>query len=316
MQDIQAKPVVSIIINCFNGQQYLRQAIDSVLSQTYKNWEIIFWDNASTDKSPDIVKEYGNKKIHYFKSEKTCSLGEARNLALKNADGKYIAFLDCDDIWLPEKLEKQISIFSKDPDIGLVFSDALYFNDKGKSFRLYGKKKPPEGYVFRQLLTKNFLCLSSVMMKKEALLNLAGWFDARFSCIEDMDLFLRIAHDWKLSCADGVLIKYRMHQKSWTYTHQSSFPEEQELLIEKLSSLYSNLSQEYRDELRAIQMRIGYEKFALFWKAHDEKRARRELRPFLLADKRLFLPYLISYFLPFVFFGFLIGIFREKTYSA
>ena len=113
-------PTVSVIMNCFNGEKYLREAIDSVYAQTYKNWEIIFWDNASTDNSAEIAKSY-DEKLRYFRGEKTVPLYAARNLALKQAKGKYIAFLDCDDYWLPQKLERQVEIFESDKKIGLVY---------------------------------------------------------------------------------------------------------------------------------------------------------------------------------------------------
>lgn len=301
-------------MNCLNCAEYLGEALDSVFSQTYENWEIIFWDNASTDNSAEIAKSYG-KKVKYFRSEKTHPLGKARNLALERAVGEYIAFLDCDDIWLSEKLEKQIPIFNNDSKIGLVFSDAVYFNEKGKTFQFYGKKKPPEGYIFRQLLKKYFLCLSTIVIKKETLLGLRDWFDERFNCTEDMDLFLRIAHDWKLSCVNDVLARYRMHGESWTSSHCLFFPEEKELLIRKLLDLYPDLTKEYSRELKAIQTQIGYEKFASYWKNSDKKKARQELRPFLKSDKKLLLLYIFSYFFPFSFYIFLLRTFKRRVYS-
>ena len=87
---------VSIIMNCFNGEEFLVEAIDSVFNQTYTDWEIIFFDNASTDGSREIAKSYGSK-LKYFRINKTVPLGEARNKAITNASGKYLAFLDCDE---------------------------------------------------------------------------------------------------------------------------------------------------------------------------------------------------------------------------
>ena len=101
---IDKSPLVSVIMNCFNGEKYLRQAIDSIYTQSYKNWEIIFWDNASTDSSSLIAKGYDDR-LKYFHTQKTTPLGLARNLALVKANGKYVSFLDCDDEYLPEKKE-------------------------------------------------------------------------------------------------------------------------------------------------------------------------------------------------------------------
>lgn len=309
------KPVVAVIMNCLNCAKYLGEALDSVFSQTYKDWEIIFWDNASIDNSAEIAKKYG-EKVKYFRSDKTHPLGEARNLAVERATGEYIAFLDCDDIWLSEKLEKQIPIFNNDPKIGLVFSDAIYFNEKGRVFQLYGKKKPPENYIFRQLLKQNFLCLSTVIIKKETLLGLRDWFDKRFNYIEDRDLFMRIAHDWKLSYVDDALTKYRMHKESWTSRYCFLSYEEEELMVKKFLDLYPDLMKEYGNEVKTMQTKIGCKKFVSYWENGDDKRARQYLWPFIKSDKKLLLPYILSYFFPYSFFIFLLHIYRKKTYVS
>ena len=103
-------PLVSVLMNCHNCEKYLTEAIDSVYNQTYKNWEIIFWDNASADSSGNIAKSY-DKKIRYFLNKNKVILGEARFQASQQVNGDLIAFLDCDDKWMPDKLEKQINYF-------------------------------------------------------------------------------------------------------------------------------------------------------------------------------------------------------------
>ena len=125
------KPLVSVIINCFNGEKYLCEALDSVIIQTYKNWEIIFWDNQSTDKSAEIFKSYKDSRLKYYCASSHANiLYEAKNYALQKANGDFIAFLDVDDWWLPNKLDKQIPLFD-DPDVALVY---------GNLWRLFEKK--------------------------------------------------------------------------------------------------------------------------------------------------------------------------------
>ena len=102
------KPLVSIIMNCYNGELYLKKALESVLSQTYTNWELIFWDNQSQDKSEKIFKTYKDKRFKFYKSSDHTVLYEARNKAIQKSSGELIAFLDVDDFWLSSKLEKQI----------------------------------------------------------------------------------------------------------------------------------------------------------------------------------------------------------------
>ena len=106
-------PLVSVIINCHNGEKYLKETILSVIKQTYKNWEIIFWNNKTSDKSEKIVKSFRDKRIKYFKSNKFQKLYRTRNLAIKKSKGKYICFLDTDDLWNKNKLAVQINLISK-----------------------------------------------------------------------------------------------------------------------------------------------------------------------------------------------------------
>lgn len=115
--------LVSVVINCHNSAQYLKTAIDSVFEQTYDNWEIIFWDNASSDESADIAKSYGHRIRYFFNSTKT-NLGSARNSALSKVRGELVGFLDCDDVWHPKKLEEQIKLFDQNPNLGFVYSKA------------------------------------------------------------------------------------------------------------------------------------------------------------------------------------------------
>ena len=129
------QPFVSVIMNCYNSDRYLREAIESVYAQTYDNWEIIFWDNASTDSSADIAKSF-DERLKYHRGDQNVTLGMARNLAMRKASGDLIAFLDCDDLWCPSKLEKQVPCFANE-DIGLVFSDCYLFSNNGASERVY-----------------------------------------------------------------------------------------------------------------------------------------------------------------------------------
>ena len=106
----QDRPLISIIMNCHNSAKFLKEAIESVLNQTYTNWELIFWDNLSTDESAKILKSYDDCRIKYFISKEFTSLGKVRNFAINQSKGRFIAFLDCDDLWHPEKLSKQIPL--------------------------------------------------------------------------------------------------------------------------------------------------------------------------------------------------------------
>ena len=109
------KGLVSIIMNCFNGEKYLNQSINSIYNQTYKNWEIVFWDNLSKDNSSQIANSYDDK-LKYYKAERFMSLGLARKEAVRKASGEFIAILDVDDLWMEDKLEKEVKAFEKNKD--------------------------------------------------------------------------------------------------------------------------------------------------------------------------------------------------------
>ena len=106
-------PLVSVIVNCHNGQKYLAECIRSILNQTYTNFEIIFWDNFSTDNSYKIVNKFKDKRIRKFKIKKFSSLYKSRNLAISKSKGKYITFCDTDDLWIKNKLAEQLKIIKK-----------------------------------------------------------------------------------------------------------------------------------------------------------------------------------------------------------
>ena len=132
-------PLVSIIMNCYNGETFLHESIGSILNQTYKNWELVFWDNQSKDKSSEIFKSYKDKRLKYFLANQHTTLYKARNLAIEKSKGDYIAFLDTDDLWEKDKLELQMHFFNN-PEVGVVFSN-VWIIKKNIKKKNYMKKK-------------------------------------------------------------------------------------------------------------------------------------------------------------------------------
>lgn len=290
-----ASPTVSIIINCLNGEKYLRQAIDSVLNQTYKDWEIIFWDNSSTDASAEIAKSYG-KRLHYFSSEKTCLLGKARNLAIKKAKGKYIAFLDCDDLWLPKKLEKQIGLLDSNPDVALVFSDAIFFNEDGNLCQIYLKFKPPRGKIFKELFRKYFLTITSVTLRRSAIQGLS-WFDERIQLFEDALFFLRLAYRYKLDYCDEPLIKYRVRSESGTITGFGNLPQERDLALKTLIDEFPTFAEDNKHDIKIFQSKTNSQRAINEWVNKNSKNARKILKKISPKNPLIYVLFLIT-FLP------------------
>ncbi len=220
-------PLVSIIMNCHNGGKYLSPALDSVYQQTLKDYEIIFWDNKSSDNSGEIALSYG-EPLRYFQGKEFLPLGAARNAAIEKAKGKYIAFLDCDDIWLPEKLEKQAKLLESNKRLGLVYSDSYVIDSDGdlrENTCFYGKK-PARGNAFNELFQFNFIPMLTVIIRREVL-NKVGAFNPKYEIAEEYDLWLRIAECYPIDFIEQPLAKFRVHgessyQKNTILSHQEA----------------------------------------------------------------------------------------------
>ena len=208
-------PLISIIINCYNGEQYLNKAVRSVLNQTYKKWEIIFWDNKSVDNSKKIIKKFKDKRIKYFYSKKHHKLYKARNLAIKKTKGKYICFLDADDAWLKNKLKKQISQLSN-KNIDIVFSN-YFIKDENKNRKyLAVEENKLVNYknLTQEFLDYYFLGILTVMGKKKIFINKK--FNSKYQIIGDFDFFLNASLKYKIFYNQSPLAIYRVHNNNFS----------------------------------------------------------------------------------------------------
>lgn len=252
-------PQVSIIMNCYNSSKYLREAIDSVYAQTFKDWEIIFWDNASTDESPQIAKSY-DSKIKYFRGQENVSLGKARNWAIERASGEYIAFLDCDDKWLPEKLQKQIDIFNNEPETAFIYTNYYLFDEETKSMNVFYKKERPRGNIFEQALLSYPVGILTVMVRKNALDKLEPLFDEKLSLAEEYDVFMRVLYNSYAEYIHKPLAIYRTHAEMSTIKHSDKFSDERLYVLGKLRNMNDSVEKKYKSALTYIEARIHYNK--------------------------------------------------------
>lgn len=214
------KPLVSVIINCYNGEKYLREAIDSVIAQTYENWELVFWDNQSTDSTREIVESYKDSRIHYFYAPKHTPLGEARNLAVEKANGEYINFLDADDVWSANKLEKQVELIVPG-EVEVVYTpfELLIEGQVNENmikvfFELYLLQN--NGVAdYKSLLKNNYIVFSSVLLNKKIFLENGG-INKSFQQYEDYELLLKSSMLTRFACASIACTKYRIHGSNYS----------------------------------------------------------------------------------------------------
>lgn len=208
------KPLVSIVMNCFNGEKFLKRALKSIINQKYENWELIFWDNLSTDQSKNIFLDFKDKRFKYYCSEKFKRLYDARNDALKKCEGEYISFLDIDDYWYEEKLNKQIQLMEKNKNIGLVYSNFLIVNMN----KFFFKKKKINTKLFRSgiitehLIKNYFIGLLTVMIRKSFMKKDLSAFDSKYNMISDFDYILRFSQTYKIDFLKETLAVYNQHQ--------------------------------------------------------------------------------------------------------
>lgn len=223
------QPLVSVIMNCYNGEKYLREAIDSVLAQTYQNWEIVFWDNQSTDRSAEIFKSYSDRRFRYFRAPEHTVLGQARNLSVEQARGEWIAFLDSDDLWLPEKLVKQTTIIAEEGSrLGLVYGHALPLIQADGRGTYWGRRAArktgsdkirefPEGNVFAAILKENFVPLVSAVVRRSAFIAVGG-LTPHLKQAEDYELFVKISAEFNVRALKEACCLFRIHETNLSHS--------------------------------------------------------------------------------------------------
>ncbi|MDF0643632.1 MAG: glycosyltransferase [Nitrospira sp.] len=215
-------PTVSVVIPIYNCVEYLQQALTSALNQQGVGIEILLVDS-STDDSCAAIARKSDARVRYTYQESR-GVSAARNLGIRQARGEFIAFLDADDEWLPDKLSMQVSALRKFPQAGLVFTDTMMFRDSTviqaamnrdmlKEWRRSHVSDLPGWYcgnLYSQLLTQDCMNTSSVLVRRKAVEE-QGLFDENFKVGEDYDLWLRIARSCPMIFIDRVLCRYRVH---------------------------------------------------------------------------------------------------------
>lgn len=201
---------VSVIIPTFDRANFLREAIDSVLNQTEKNFELIVVDDGSRDDTSSVVRSFSDTRIKYFFTERK-GVSAARNLGVKNSSADIIAFLDSDDLWLPKKLSTQLDFFSKLLRPAICQTEEIWVR-KGVRVNPHKKHKKQSGWIFEHCLPLCIISPSAVMMTR-AVFDELGGFDESFPACEDYDLWLRAALRYEVfTMPDALIVKRGGHE--------------------------------------------------------------------------------------------------------
>jgi len=204
-------PRISVIITTFNRANFLKKAIESVLNQTYLDFELLILDNNSTDNTEEMVKSFNDERIRYIKHQ-PLNISQARNLGVKEARGEHIGFLDDDDEWLGNKLESQLSVFEKgDSNLGLVYGGFVWIDSQGREI----KKHIPrlKGQILKDFLSQKDGLIGSAsnpLLRKEVIEELGG-YNEKVITGEDWELYLRLSEKYDIDFSPEILLRIRCH---------------------------------------------------------------------------------------------------------
>ncbi|MBT3878670.1 MAG: glycosyltransferase [Candidatus Scalindua sp.] len=277
-------PNVSVIIHTYNNEKFIVETIESVLNQTYKDYEIIVVDDGSVDGTHDALLPYMQKIRYHYKENG--GIASAKNTGIRLSQTEFIAFLDHDDLWVPDKLKLQMECFNGNPQVGLVYAKYTSFRD-GKELRT----KPEKGYsgwIFKELLSKSFIQTSTVMVKKECL-DAVGPYDESFSLGDEYDMFLRISKKFQCGFIDKGLTKYRVHDANAS-KNDFLFDKENLGVYKKIYNNFTDLNGEEKKILRkriaGYSMKVAEGLYRL-GKLEESKKYQKEAHDYLPFYKRI-----------------------------
>jgi glycosyltransferase involved in cell wall biosynthesis len=281
---------VSILMNGYNAEKYLKEAIDSIYNQTFSDWEIIFIDNCSVDNTKKIVKNY-NDKIKYYKTDVNISLGAARNFGLNFCHGEYIAFLDTDDIWIYDKLQKQINMMdNSDEEYKLCYGGVIYID---KNSNTVGQMLPRaiSGNVFVQQLKRYEINMQSVLLRNYKNIK----FNETLRHSPDFDLFMDIILENKAIVIKEAIVKYRKLEDSLTSKNIEFWWIEMKYTLDRLfaSKQFKN---EYMEFIKIAYAKVAYNKARYLISINKKKEASAELSKYKFVSLEYFAIFLISLF--------------------
>lgn len=246
------KPLVSVIMPCYNGEKFIGEAIESVMNQTYKNWELIIIDDNSMDNSEKIINNYlSDSRIKYIKSKKNKGIPVVRNIGIRVSKGEYIAFLDQDDIWVQKKIEKQLNLFyKKNERLGLIFGDVLNINSEGKEIKgiasqTFNNKKMKilesnKIEIIRTLYLRNFIPFVTVIVNKEVFTKIGLLDESLVGGADDYEFCLRLVGNFKIMYMNEILAKKRIHKRN--FSRVDRFLSDEIKISEKIIEIYPYLA--------------------------------------------------------------------------
>ena len=282
--EMKKEPMVKIILPCYNHEKYVRESIESVLAQTYQNFELLLFDNGSTDRSRDIIKEYEDRATVFYLEKN--DLARVRNIWQQESRGMYYAFMTSDDIWMPDKLEKQINYLEGHPEYQACFTWAEYGDENMNilldyTYTLYKQENRTNAGWLKYFCEKgNCLCSPSMVMKSENLLEITSTCFVYWQ-LSDLEQWVRfLLKGWQFYIYPEVLVKMRKHNQAVSYSDYSIAA-----VLEEESSLLVEIIEKMSDEMFCEC--FGESFLRAGCKSHEEILCEKILYLFCRAEKKL-----------------------------
>jgi glycosyltransferase involved in cell wall biosynthesis len=275
------KPKVSISLPCYNCEAWISETIESILNQTYKNYELILVDDGSTDHTRKIVKKYLNDTRIKYLYQSNKGFTASTNLSILKSTGKYIGFIGHDDLWESSKLQKQVFFLERNPHIDFIHSDLYHIDSKGN---IICRRKDPiakkvsQRKFMKTLFLGNFICFQTVLVKRKCFEDV-GLLDERIEISSDYDLWLRMAQKFRIGYLDEPLVKKRYHENNLSYEFRQIYLDHLKILEKALAS-NKFMSRYKNSRLALIHATVANEAY----NAREISEAKDELRKALRYD--------------------------------
>lgn len=269
-------PTVSVVIPTYNASGFIGEALESVFQQTYQDFEILVVDDGSTDDTAAVVRGFGSA-VRFIQQEHA-GPSRARNRGISEAKGSYIAFLDADDLWLPQKLEKQLALFRADPTLGLVTVGHQAFDEEGVYEPTWDKRADLFGdrNVATAIFLKSNVATPTVMVPRSVLEDVGG-FEEEIYIGEDDNLWIRIAAKYRVGLIDDLLVQLRRREDSLTKDKARLLRDVRKnitFLCERYPHVWHDIKDAVPEKLTAYYLALGYNHF----ESGDYSEARVALR--------------------------------------
>lgn len=279
-------PLVSVIMNCLDGAPFVRGALASILSQTYENWEVVFWDNGSSDESVAFAESYGDPRIRTFTHDhEPLPLGAARAAAVDQARGDYLAFLDVDDLWLPHTLATLVKKMEEHASCAACFGGQIFINERGEEL---DRRVPPPGHgdLFAREMHQ-FEVGVPAMMFRAATLKADGLnFDPSIRASEEYCLFMQVAAAHPVLAVNEPVAIYRFRDTSLSVQTMERWADEREYTLRRIMERHPELPSKHPKAFAEAFARASYYRARHLMSIGDRTGARRAMRKTWKVDWR------------------------------